>query len=727
MQKQTIKIIFITLLTIYSSNAFSSSCGSVYDEELGWLQEVEVASGQAEPLSEVPAPVTVINRDMIKNIGARTLKDVLITYVPGMTDVQTQGDINVALHGVYSASQQKILIMLNGHRLNSASYLSANPDFSINLDKLECIEVLRAPGSSLYGNAALTAVINLITKKGTDVNGTEISVGMGNYGQRKASFVFGNEFDNGKSDLLLWGSYYTSEGETVSVPAEQDYSREPKDSYAIVDGVKDPGSYDIGLNYEFGNFTILANQRMSRYISPFSAVYRTPKLGSIGGGESYNYSDYPSFNGVGPGKAAKFSHLAVEYLKEFDSNLKLNLQIYYDQSDYIEHFVRDPSEKKIVRMAWYDWNTGFIAQLSKPYNNFFGHGRLMVGSQLESMRLYDSNRIEGYNGNWIDFSNQNIGKDNDYGNNIVIRGSEQIYSLFTQIRHNFNEQFIGNFGIRFDQKERYIGDNIDNLSPRLALIWKPNDTFNLKFSYSKAFIDVPYGIRYNLCCIPEQRQALKPEYMESYQFTPTLQLAGGKITSTFNIFYNTFTDFIWKKNKANKEEPIFQNAGFLKVWGIENETSYKQNAYNFAFNFTYQAADGAENYNVSDEQIWNIPNFTANLILNVNPFELFNFTNQTVSQDLWLNLTARYIGEQLSPIDLEFDNGISYYEPNNEVDDVVLFNTGFRWNKLWKDFYLDARVYNLLDEDYYQGGSVTHPYPQAGRWFMVSVGYKGNW
>ncbi len=720
MQKQIINTIYITLLTIYSSNVFAGSCGSVYDDELGWLQEVEVASGQAEPLSEVPAPVTVINSDMMTNIGARTLKDVLITYVPGMTNVQTQSDINVASHGVYGASQQKILIMLNGHRLNSRSYLSANPDFSISLEKLECIEVLRAPGSSLYGNAALTAVINLITKKGTDVNGTEMSVGVGNYGQRKLSFLFGNEFDNGKSDILLWGNYYASEGETVSVPAQKDYSREPTDSYAILDGVQDPGSYDIGLNYEFGNFTLLASQRMSRYISPFSAVYRISKQGSLGGGESYKYSDYPTFNGIGPGKAAKFSHLGIEYIKEFDSNLKLDLQAYYDQYDYYEHFVRDPSEKKIVRMAWYDWNSGFIAQLSKPYK-FFGSGRLMIGSQLDTMKLYDSDRISGQNGYWTDFGDNNI------GTNIIDVGSEKIYSFFTQIRHNFNEQFIANVGIRFDQKDRHKGDDIDNFSPRLALIWKPTDNFNMKLSYSKAFIDAPYGNRYNICCLIEQREALKPEYMESYQVTPTFKFAGGKITSTFNMFYNRFTDFIWRKNKAVKEESIFQNAGFLKVWGIENETSYKQNAYNFAFNFTYQAADGAENYNVSNEKIWNVPNFTANLILNVNPFELFNFHNETVSQDLWLNLTARYIGEQLSPIDLEFDNGKYFDEPNNKVDDVILFNTGFRWNKLWKDFFLDARVYNLLDEEYYQGGNVTHPYPQAGRWFMLTVGYKGNW
>ncbi len=719
MQKQTINTIYITLLTIYSSNAFAGSCGSVYDEELGWLQEVEVASGQAEPLSEVPAPVTVINSDMITNIGARTLKDVLITYVPGMTNVQSHSDMNVAQRGIYGSSQQKILILLNGHRLNSQAYSNANPDFSIGLDKLACIEVLRAPGSSLYGNVALTAVINLITKKGTDINGTEVSVGVGNYGQRKLSFLFGNEFDNGKSDLLLWGSYYTSEGEIASVPANEDYSREPKDSYAILDGVKDPGSYDIGLTYEFGDFTLLASQRRARYISPFSLMSDTGASLS-GGGESYNYSDYRQLHGVGPGQAATFSHLGMDYVKEFENNLKLQFQVYYDEYEYNELYVGNQTEKNAIFLTAYDRGYGLIAQLSKAYN-FFGAGTWMIGTQINTMELYDSNIIYGQAGEWLQLLDNRQ-------KNVFDTGTERINSVFTQIKHNLTDTLLGNFGVRFDKKDRHKGESIDEMSPRLALIWKPYDQFNLKISYAKAFVDAPYVYQYyNYYPNPNNQLALKPEYMESYQVTPTFKLAQGKITSSFNFFYNKFSNVIVRNNQPEEKQSPIQNYGFLKQWGIENETTYNQNAYNLAFNLTYQAADGAENYGVSNEKIWNVPNFTANLILNVNPFELFNFNNEAVSQDLWLNLTARYIGEQLSPINIEFPNGTSFYEPNKEVDDVVLFNTGFRWNKLWKDFFLDARVYNLLDEDYYQGGSVTHPYPQAGRWFMLTVGYKGNW
>ncbi len=703
-------ILLIALLS-YSTTAIASSCGSVYDDKLGWLQEVEVASGQAEPLREVPAPVTVITSQMIKDIGAKNLKDVLITYVPGITFVQDHNEVNVAGRGVYASSQQKMLFLLNGHRLNSRSYSMANPDYSISLEKIGCIEVLRAPGSSLYGNVALTAVINIITKKGTDLHGTEVSVGMGNDGQRKFSFVHGNEFDQGKSDLLVWGSYYQSDGETVSVPAEEDYSRDPKDSDAIVDGFKDPASYDVGISYEFGDFTLLASQRYSKYVEPFSADGLT--------GESYNYTDYRKLRGIGPGLGSKFSHFGFDYDKVFKNGLNLQFQAYYDENEIQGNLITNPAQKEHSFIGWYERVLGGIAQLNIPYN-FLGTGTWMVGLQEDRMEVYDSERITGANGEWTDFLD-------DRENKLLDTGRERISSLFTQFKHNFNNQWIGNFGVRYDKKNRHDeGGNIDDFSPRLALIYIPNDTLDVKISYSRALVDAPYWYRYNDLPSYKGAETLEPEYLDSYQITPTVKLLEGKLTSSFNLFYNKFSHFIWRNNNPEPGDPQYQNAGFLKVWGIEHETSYRGRAYNMAFNFTYQAADGAENYAVSGDRIHNIPNWTSNLVLNVNPFEFFAFKPESVSRDLWLNLTARYIGEQLSPVDITFPNGTVFKEPNKEVDDVLLFNTGFRWDKFWNGFFLDGRLYNLFDKQYYQGGSVSHPYPQPGRWWMLTLGYQGD-
>ena len=126
---------------------------------------ITTASSQEENMNEVPVPVTLITADMIRNSGATNLQEVLAAYVPGMNIVDCNDDINIAMRGIYSNGQEKILIMLNGHRLNNYSTNIAAPDFSIGLEKLKQIEVLRGPASSLYGNVALTAVVNLITKQ----------------------------------------------------------------------------------------------------------------------------------------------------------------------------------------------------------------------------------------------------------------------------------------------------------------------------------------------------------------------------------------------------------------------------------------------------------------------------------------------------------------------------------------------------------------------------------
>ena len=85
----------------------------------GLSTTITTASSQEENLNEVPVPVTLITAEMIRNSGARNLQEVLAAFVPGMTIVDCNDDINIAMRGIYSNGQEKILIMLNGHRMNS--------------------------------------------------------------------------------------------------------------------------------------------------------------------------------------------------------------------------------------------------------------------------------------------------------------------------------------------------------------------------------------------------------------------------------------------------------------------------------------------------------------------------------------------------------------------------------------------------------------------------------
>ncbi len=166
--------------------------------------KIESASKQSEPWAEVPVPVTVVTKDMIKASGVRTVGDALVLFVPGYTYSQDRNEALFATRGIYATAQQKVLILVNGHRINSRSYLTATPDYGISLHNLERIEVLRGPGSSLYGNVALTGVVNLITKKGKEVHGSMVEVGAGNFGQARTRMLTGDGGDDW--DVLAWGA-----------------------------------------------------------------------------------------------------------------------------------------------------------------------------------------------------------------------------------------------------------------------------------------------------------------------------------------------------------------------------------------------------------------------------------------------------------------------------------------------------------------------------------------
>ncbi|MGE4056774.1 MAG: TonB-dependent receptor plug domain-containing protein, partial [Vicinamibacterales bacterium] len=179
-------------------------------------------------------PVTIVTARMIEDSGARNLKDVLVTFVPGMTFSQDHNEVNVAMRGVYASSQQKFLILVNGHVLNSRSYVAANPDFSISLDNVARIEVTRGPASSRYGHGALAAVVDIITKTAEDIDGVQAGIGVGTDGQVKLTGLFGGQTTRGH-EVVAWGSLYRSEGQEIDIPAGQDYSRVPSNSIAIAD------------------------------------------------------------------------------------------------------------------------------------------------------------------------------------------------------------------------------------------------------------------------------------------------------------------------------------------------------------------------------------------------------------------------------------------------------------------------------------------------------------
>ena len=666
--------------------------------------KVTAASKQLEPEAEAPVPVTVVTAEMIELSGARNLMEVLTRFVPGMTQVQDQNEYVVAMRGVYTSSQQKILVLLDGHRLNSRAYSMAAPDFSISLEKLQQIEILRGPASSLYGNVALTAVVNLVTKRGRDVDGTQAVLGGGSFGQRLGGVLHGASF-GGDRELLLWGQSYQSRGEARFIPASEDYSRLPVAGYAQLDGFRDPSSYDLGLRYSGPGFSLLAVRRSAKYTEPLSAGGAT--------GEVYDYAQYRTLLGTGPGLNSTSSHLGLQVLQDLPRGWELDARFHYDTNDLTAPFVIDPATRTFGAPSWSEQDYGLTADFKRTFGSPGQEGSALFGFQIDQMRLVDSAFPRGTDGNWTGFSDS-------LATPLLRPGEERTLSAYAQLKQRFSRGLILNAGVRLDHKLRQSGSGKEDIGPRIALAWIPGKVFEMKVSYSRSFVDAPYWYRYN--SLPSYRGAvdLRPEHLESLQVSSSWASLDGRFRNQVNLFENRLWDVIYRNNLAAPADPIYSNSGTLRSWGAEWESAFVEPRFRGRFNATYQRAVDASGYGMKAGRIYNIPSFSGNLLLDWN------------AGPAWVNLTLQHLGARLSPIEIAFPAqggpvptpARSWSYPDNTLPAVVLLHLGVRIpGRFGSRSFLDLRVSNATNAQWKQGGSVVSPFPQPGRWATLRLGF----
>ncbi len=145
--------------------------------------KTSVASKTALTPRETPGIVSIITDEEIRKSGARDLIDVL-RLIPGFDfGYDVQGVVGVGLRGNW-VHEGKILMLIDGQEMNEISYNNLEFGNHFSVDQIKRIEIIRGPGSSIYGGAAELGVINIITKSGDDINGVELS---GVYGQLEHS------------------------------------------------------------------------------------------------------------------------------------------------------------------------------------------------------------------------------------------------------------------------------------------------------------------------------------------------------------------------------------------------------------------------------------------------------------------------------------------------------------------------------------------------------------
>ncbi len=138
---------------------------------------VSIATGTAKPAYQSAAVTTVITAEQIKTMGATELHQVLET-VPGLhVSIQAvTGDPMYSMRGIRNETNSEVLVMLNGTRFSVPYKGSSMTGMVLPVEAIKQIEVIRGPGSALYGADAFAGVINIITKKAEDIDGTEVGI-----------------------------------------------------------------------------------------------------------------------------------------------------------------------------------------------------------------------------------------------------------------------------------------------------------------------------------------------------------------------------------------------------------------------------------------------------------------------------------------------------------------------------------------------------------------------
>ncbi len=404
------------------------------------------ASKYEQRQDAVAAAVSVITRDEIKAFGWRTVSEILAslpgiytTYDRQYTYLGTRG------FGLPGDFNTRILLAVNGNRVNEVVYDSASFDrvLPVDIDLIERIEFIPGPGGAVYGQNALFGVVNVVTRSGAGVDGTELA---GSYqipqSARQGRATWGKTLDNGL-DVLVSATAYKSDGEDLFF--EFPGATEAPHFYANESGVA------FGMDGEEDKelFTSLARGPWSFDLSYGDRRKDDPTA---------TYLSEPLVSGQY--QRDRYLVTQLQYQDSYaDETLHLLARLFLGRHRYTGQFsYGTPYSYK----GFSDWQGVEVRLLSTTWA---GH-KLMIG-----MEYQDNSRRDQSNEDQI-----------DPANNLLIAGSGWRLGVYAQDELALSETLTATLGLRFDSND--VTDN--EWSPRAALIWKASPNTTVKGLYGRA-------------------------------------------------------------------------------------------------------------------------------------------------------------------------------------------------------------------------------------------------
>ncbi len=502
-------------------------------EDLAKVEVVYGASKHEQRLAEAPSSVTIVTREDIKQYGYRTLVD-LLKGVRGFYVASDGAYPFAGLRGINRPGDfgGRVLVTVDGHRLNDPLYDSTflGTEFALDVELIERVEVIRGPGSSLFGNNAFFAVINVVTRRATDVAGGEVSGATASYNAYSGRFTYGQRLANGVG-VVFSGSAMAGEGRT-----RVQYPEFSAINNGVAENLEGLNNETIFSSVTRGGIAIqgaLVNRHTGVSSAPYRTVFNDPR---------FKYVD-------------ERGYLTFDFTRELNADMSWRVGLSYDHYRFegsypYNYSAPEPGTVTINRDRARSESVGGEFQFNQMLRK---RHRLTIGSELRTdLRL--------------DFSNAD---DNPAFTYLNADRSATMVAAFAQDEYAVRPNLLVNAGVRYDHFDTFGGTT----NPRAGVIYTPAPGTTAKLLYGQAFrAPNAYESRYQGDTVAgyKTNPDLRPEHVYSTELVYEQELSRDlRLASSF--FFSDIRGLIGIRMDQADGSINFDNLTRAESRGFETE------------------------------------------------------------------------------------------------------------------------------------------------------------
>lgn len=398
------------------------------------------ASKYEQKQKDVAAAVSIITRHEIKAHGWRTLADALASLPGVYTSYDRQYQyLGMRGFGLPGDFNTRVLLNVDGNRVNDAVFDQAylGRDFPIDMDLIERVEFIPGPGGAVYGQNAMFGVVNVITRRGADVNGAELNTSFQSpQASAEGRVSWGKLLDNGVDALVsVSGMHANGEDRVLNFGAAGITGLA-----AGLDGERDQQFFARVVRGKWSSVLSFGDRRKN---DPMATYLSDPLV---------------------PGQYQQDRHLLaqVQYQDNYsDDTLHLSARLFLGQERYTAPYVF--SGTPTVQTGSSNWTGGELRLLSTAWSRH----KFMFGMEYQANTRQDQS--------YEDLTNP--------AHSAFILGSGSRTGLYAQDEWTLGHALAATLGVRFDHNN--ATGNVVN--PRVGLIWNVTPDTVWKALYGRAY------------------------------------------------------------------------------------------------------------------------------------------------------------------------------------------------------------------------------------------------